>query len=103
AREAFRDGGFADARIADVERVVLRPAAEDLHRTVDLRHTADQRIDLARAGLLVEVDGELFERGLLLAAVLLAAFFFSAFGRARLGRGFALADPMADVGHRIEA
>ena len=47
AREAFGDRGFADAGIADVERVVLRPAAQDLHRAVDLGHAADQRIDLA--------------------------------------------------------
>ena len=68
AGEAFGDGGFADAGIADIERVVLRPAAEDLHRAVDLRHAADQRIDLAGLGLVVEVDGELLERAFLLAA-----------------------------------
>ena len=102
AREAFGDRGFADARIADVERVVLRPAAEDLHRAVDLGHAADQRIDLAGLGLLVEVDGELLERGFLLAALLLGLL-LGAFGRARLGRGFALADAVADVGHGIEA
>ena len=64
AREAFGDRGFADAGIADVERVVLRPAAQDLHRAVDLGHAADQRIDLAGLGLLVEVDGELLERAI---------------------------------------
>ena len=48
AREALGDGGFADAGIADIERVVLRAAAQDLHRAVDLGHAADQRIDLAR-------------------------------------------------------
>ena len=47
AREAFGDRGLADAGIADIERVVLRPAAEDLDGAIDLGHAADQRIDLA--------------------------------------------------------
>ena len=38
ARQAFGDRGFADAGIADIERVVLRAAAQDLHRPVDLGH-----------------------------------------------------------------
>ena len=103
AREAFGDGGFADAGIADVERVVLRAAAEDLHRAVDLGHAADQRIDLAGPRLLVEVDGELLERAFLLAAFLLGLFLRSPSGAARLGGRLALADAVADVGHGIEA
>src|SRR6185369_15587156 len=103
AREAFGDGGFADAGIADVERVVLRPAAQDLHRAVDLGHATDQGIDLAGARLLIEVDGELLERAFLLAALLVAALLFGAFGRTGLGRGLALADAVADVGHGIES
>src|SRR4029079_5044638 len=71
AREAFSDRGFADSGLADVERVVLRAAAEDLHGPFALGHTADERVDLAGARLLVEVDGELLERRLLLAALLL--------------------------------
>ena len=47
AREAFGDRGLADARIADIERIVLLAAAEDLDRAVDLMLAADQRIDLA--------------------------------------------------------
>ncbi len=72
--QAFGDGGFADTGIADVERVILRPAAEDLHRAVDLRHAADQWIDLAGLGLVVEVDGELLERAFLFIALLLGLF-----------------------------
>ena len=90
AREAFGDRGLADAGIADVERVVLRPAAEDLHRAVDLGHAADQRIDLAGPRLLVEVDGELLERGFLLAAFLLGLFL----GRLRAPRGSAGVSPL---------
>ena len=66
ARQPLGDGGLADAGIADIERVVLRPAAEDLDRPVDLGRAADQRVDLAGRGLLVEVDGELVEREFLL-------------------------------------
>ena len=102
AREPFGDRGLTDAGVADVERVVLRPAAEDLHGAIDLGHAPDQRIDLAGLGLLVEVDGELLERGLLLAALFLGLL-LGALGRARLGRSLALADAVADVGHRIEA
>ena len=35
AREAFCDRGLTHARIAHVKRVVLRTAAQDLHRAVD--------------------------------------------------------------------
>src|SRR5689334_16780531 len=61
AGETFRDGGLTDAGIADVERIVLRAPAEDLHGAVDLWHSADQGIHLAGLRLLVEVDGELLE------------------------------------------
>ena len=70
AREAFGDRGLADAGIAHIERVVLRAAAQDLDRAIDLGAAADQRIDLAVLGLLVEVDGELLERALALALAL---------------------------------
>ena len=56
ARQAFGDRGLADAGIADIERVVLRAAAQDLDGAVDLRPAADQRIDLAVLRLLVEID-----------------------------------------------
>jgi hypothetical protein len=70
ARQPFGDRGLADAGIADIKRVVLAAAAQDLDRPVDLGPAADQRIDLAVLRLLVEVDGELLERGFLLALVL---------------------------------
>jgi hypothetical protein len=55
-REPFGDGGLADARIADEERVVLLAPAEDLDRALDLRLAPDQGVDLAVLRLLVEVD-----------------------------------------------
>src|SRR3546814_19407483 len=67
ARQAFRDGGLAHARIAHIERVVLRPAAEDLDRPVDFGSAADQRVNLAPRRLLIEVDGELLPGAVLLA------------------------------------
>ena len=66
AREALRDRGLADAGIADEQRIVLLPAAEHLNRPVDLGIAADQRIDLAVLGLLVEVDAIGVERVALL-------------------------------------
>ncbi len=69
AREAFGDRGLADAGIADVERVVLRPAAEDLHRPVDLGHAADQRIDLAGAAFSLRLTVNCLSATFLLAAL----------------------------------
>ena len=66
AGQAFGDGGLADAGIADEQRVVLLPAAEDLDRALDLGLAADQRVDLAVLRLLVEVDAIGVERVALL-------------------------------------
>ena len=46
-REPFGERGLADAGVADEHRVVLAPAAEDLHRALQLVGAADQRIELA--------------------------------------------------------
>jgi hypothetical protein len=104
ARQALRDCGLAHAGITDIERIVLRPAAQDLHGAVDLGGTADQRVDLAAARLLVEVDGELLQRAVLLALAVLHLLFLlgSALGFLALGLGRALADTVADVAHGIE-
>src|SRR3546814_5582293 len=56
------DGRLADARIADIERIVLRAAAEDLDGALHLLAATDQRIDLSVAGLLVQIHAELLER-----------------------------------------
>ena len=47
ARQTFGDGGLADAGIADEQRVVLLPAAQNLDRALHLGLAADQRIDAA--------------------------------------------------------
>ena len=62
ARQALGDGGLADAGVADQQRVVLLPAAQDLDRARHLGLAADQRIDAAVPRLLVEVDAVSLER-----------------------------------------
>ncbi len=61
-REALDQRSLADAGFADVERVVLAAAAEDLHRALDLELAADQRVDAPLLRELVEVRGVLVER-----------------------------------------
>ncbi len=61
-REAFHDGGFADAGLADQHRIVLGPAAQDLHHAANLFVAADHGIQLAAAGLFGQIEGVAFER-----------------------------------------
>ncbi len=61
-REPLDDGGLADARLADEDRVVLRTAGQDLHDAADLGVAADDRVELAAAGPLGEVDAVLLQR-----------------------------------------
>ena len=70
AREAFGNGGLADAGFADVQRIVLAAAAQDLDGALDLERAADQRIDLAVLRLLVEVGRVLVERAAAFAVAL---------------------------------
>ena len=72
--QALGDGGFADAGIAHIKRVVLGAAAEDLDRALDLVLAADQRVDFAGLRLFVQVDAVGGERVLAaLGGVLLLA------------------------------
>ncbi len=59
--EALDDRGLADAGVADQDRVVLRPAGEDLDDAADLLVAADDRVELALLGGLGEVLAELAE------------------------------------------
>ena len=54
-RQALDDCRLADPRLADQDRVVLGPSAEDLDDAADLRIAADDRVHLALAGHLDEV------------------------------------------------
>src|SRR4029450_9468930 len=60
-REPFNDGGLAYAGLADQDRIVLRPAREDLDDAFDFLLTAYDRIELGLAGELGEIAGELIE------------------------------------------
>ena len=62
ARQPLDDGRLADAGVADEERVVLAPPRQDVQRPLDLATPPDQRIDLAGARALVQVDRELGQR-----------------------------------------
>ena len=64
--EAFDHGGLADAGLAGKDRVVLAPTHQDVHQLANLFIAADDRVELAAAGLLGQVDGETLE-GFLLA------------------------------------
>ena len=107
--QALGDGGFADAGVTDVERVVLGAAAEDLDGALDFGLAADERVDLAGLGLLVEVDAVIAECVLALAPWLLLAFHFAAtflvagaLHRAGGGAARRLGDTVADEIHRVE-
>ena len=60
--EALDDRRLADAGLADEHRVVLGAAGQHLHDAADLGVAADDRVDLAVAGALGEVDGVLLQR-----------------------------------------
>ena len=61
-RETLDDGRLADARLADEGGVVLGPARQDLDDPLDLLLAADDRIELAGARRLREVDAQLVDR-----------------------------------------
>src|ERR1039458_4178953 len=106
ARQSFSDRGLARRGFADEQWIVLLPAAEHLDRPVDLGIAADQRIDLAVLGLLVEVDAIGFERVALLLRFVTAlgiGFFLGAAHRARLGEPRPLGNAVADVIDRVVA
>ena len=108
-REAFGDGGLADAGIADQERVILAAAAKNLHAAFNLRRPPDQRVDVALAGLGVQVDAIFRERAfafLLLAAVGRCFRLIRLLGAAHLARlaiGRVFGDAVRDVIDRIVA
>ena len=53
--DAFGNGGLADARFADKDRVVLGATAKNLQHTADFVVTADDRVEFAALCQLVEV------------------------------------------------
>ena len=59
--EALGDGRLADARLADQGGVVLRAPRQDLDDALDLLLAADDRVELAGAGGVGQVDAQLVE------------------------------------------
>src|SRR6202041_2171923 len=94
--EAFRNRGLADAGFADEQRIVLLPAAQYLDRPVDFGVASDHRIDLAVAGLLVEVDAIGLERLTLLLGILVALG-LGLFVDTAHGTGFRHAGPLGNA------
>ena len=62
-RKALGDRGLADARLADERGVVLGAARQDLDDALDLLLAADDRVDLARADCVGQVDAQLIHGG----------------------------------------
>ncbi len=62
AREALGDRGLAHAGFADVERIVLAAAAEDLDGAFHFELAPDERIDLAFLRLAIQVAGVFLQR-----------------------------------------
>src|SRR5450759_5788211 len=60
--QALRNRCLAKSGLANQSRVVLRASGQDLDDSLDLLLTADDRIELAQAGGLREVDAELVDR-----------------------------------------
>ena len=61
-RQAFHDGGLADAGLADQHRIVLGAAGEHLDDAADLLVAADHRVELALRGEFGEVAAVPLER-----------------------------------------
>ncbi len=70
-RQTLGDGGLADARVADEQRIVLVAPTQDLNGPFDLHVTADQRVDPPLLGLALEIDAIGFQRLAALARSLL--------------------------------
>ena len=103
-RQALGDRGLADARVADIERVVLRAPAQNLDRALDLGFAPDQRVDAPAFRLFVQVDAVCIERvvaaflRLVVALVLVGTLNPPRFRAARR-----LGDPVRDVVDRVKA
>ena len=107
--QAFGDRRLANPGVTDIKRVVLGAAAKHLDGAFDFGFPADQRIDLAVLGFLVQVDAIGVQR---FVALLLASFagfratdhvVLHALHRLGLLETGDLGDAMADIVHRVQA
>ena len=58
-RQAFDDGRFANARLADQHRIILGAAAQNLDDALDFAFASDQRIELTFGSRLRQIAAEL--------------------------------------------
>ena len=73
-REAFDDGGLAYAGLADEHGIIFRAAGKNLDHAADFFVAADDRIELAAAGLLGQIAGVALERLILGFGILVGDF-----------------------------
>ena len=103
--QALGNRGLAHTGLTHQQRVIFAAAAQDLDGALDFVLTANQRIDLAFFGGLVQVVGELLQRrGLFVAFTPIGLFGFGAGRRVGFGsfRWIALADAVGDEVHHIQ-
>jgi len=62
ARQTFDDGGLADPRVADQDRIVLGAPRQDLDHAANLFVPPDDWVELSTAGQVGEVAGILLDR-----------------------------------------
>jgi hypothetical protein len=103
AGQPLGNGGLADARLTNIERIVLGAPAQHLDGALDLVLATNQRVDAAVAGFLVEVDAVRGQRLVALLDRRLASVFLlgsrdAACARAARHLGLAV----ADVVHGVE-
>ena len=98
--QSLGDGGLADPGLADIEGVVLAPPAQHLDGAFQFVLAPDQGIDAPLAGLLVEVGGEVIQRG---AAGGFAADLVLAAGGRRVFVVGHFGDPVRDVVDHVQA
>ncbi len=87
-REALDDGGLADARLADEDRIVLGPAGEHLDDAADFLVAPDDRVELRLAGEVRQVAAVALERLVLAFRVLVGHALAAAYGGERLENAF---------------
>jgi hypothetical protein len=90
-RQAFHDGGLADAGFADQHRIVLGAAAQHLHDAADLFVAADHGVELAAPRLLGQIDGVAFERLVFRFRILIGHALRAAHGHQRFQNGVVVA------------
>ena len=108
ARQTLGNGCFADAGIADQNRVVFAAAAQNLDAALNLMVAANQRINIALGRFFIEIDAifcqsALFFGGLMGFAVKHFRLIFSANDWPAFDKVGIFGHPVGDEIHRIIA